>query len=246
MGKKKRLDSILFERGIAESRERAKSLILAGRVFTGGARLDKAGAMIDLLAEIEVKGPDHPYVSRGGVKLDALLEKFHINVNGKKALDVGASTGGFTDCMLQRGAESVTAIDVGRGQIGWKIRSDQRVRLIEGLNARGVTPENAGGPYDVVTIDVSFISLTLILGPVVNVTAPGGVVAALVKPQFEAGREEVGKGGIVRDPKTHKRVVEKVRRFGATVGLDPVGEMESPIKGAKGNKEFFIVFRRRR
>lgn len=242
MKKGKRLDALLVERGLAKSRERAKSLIMAGKVLSGGERLNKAGTMVDPLIPLEVKGSDHPYVSRGGVKLEAVLDRFSINVDGKKVLDIGASTGGFTDCMLKRGAKSVTALDVGKGQIDWKLRSDPRVILIEKVNARNITPETVGGSFDIVTIDVAFISLELILPPAKEVTESGGTVIALVKPQFEAGRGEVEKGGIVKDPQVQKKVVEKIIAFGSNLGLKTVGQAESPITGAKGNREFFVVF----
>jgi len=241
---KKRVDVLLVERGLAESRERAKSLIMAGLVYGGGNRLDKPGALVDGSMEIALKGRDHPYVSRGGVKLEGLLDKFDIDVTGKTALDIGASTGGFTDCLLKRGAASVTAVDVGKGQIDWKLRNDPRVRLVENFNARQITKENIGGVFDIVTIDVSFISLELVLSPAACVTAPGGRIIGLVKPQFEAGRGEVGKGGIVKDAAVQKKCVEKVKSFGASIGLELIGDMESPIRGAKGNREFFVVFRR--
>jgi len=243
MADKKRLDVLLVELGLAESRERAKSLVMSGLVYAGDRRLEKAGMMVDASEHILVKGKDHPYVSRGGLKLEAALDGFGIDVAGKKALDVGASTGGFTDCFLQRGARCVTALDVGKGQMDWKLRSDPRVTLIENFNARDITPKTAGGPYDVVAIDVAFISLRLILDPVASVTAPGGAIIALVKPQFEAGREEVGRGGIVRDPAVHEKVLENVKNFGMSAGLKPMGEMESPITGAKGNREFLLLFK---
>ena len=244
MSDKKRLDVVLVERGLAASREKAKSLIIAGLVSGGGAKLEKPGALIDPSMEIEVKGKDHPYVSRGGVKLEALLDKFDIDLTGKTILDIGASTGGFTDCMLQRGAAAVTAVDVGKGQIDWKLRTDPRVKLIENFNARDLTMELCGGPFDFVTIDVAFISLELILGPAADVTADGGFIIALVKPQFEAGRGDVGRGGIVKSETVQKKCVEKIKSFGKSVGLDPVAEMESPITGAKGNREFFLLFKR--
>ncbi|MFQ5431003.1 MAG: TlyA family RNA methyltransferase [Nitrospinota bacterium] len=241
---KKRVDVLLVERGLAESRERAKSLIMAGLVHGGGNRLNKPGAMVDESMEIELKGKDHPYVSRGGVKLEALLDGLDIDVTGKTALDIGASTGGFSDCLLQRGAATVTAVDVGRGQIDWKLRNDPRVRLMENLNARDINKENIGGTFDIVTIDVSFISLELILGPAASVTTPGGKIIALVKPQFEAGRGEVGKSGIVKDAAVQKKCVEKIKSFGLSLSLALTGEMESPITGAKGNREFFVTFQR--
>jgi 23S rRNA (cytidine1920-2'-O)/16S rRNA (cytidine1409-2'-O)-methyltransferase len=241
---KKRVDVLLVERSLAESRERAKSLIMAGLVHGGGKKFDKPGAMVDESMELELKGKDHPYVSRGGVKLEALLDKFDINITDKVTLDIGASTGGFTDCLLKRGAASVTAVDVGKGQIDWKLRNDPRVKLIENFNARDITGDNIGSGFDLVVIDVSFISLELILAPAASVTAPGGRLIALVKPQFEAGRGEVGKGGIVKDAAVQKKCVEKIKDFGASIGLTLAGEMESPITGAKGNREFFVLFQR--
>ncbi len=242
--KKKRLDLILLERGLVKNRQRAKSLIMAGAVFSEGKRLDKAGMAVDPATNIEIKMADHPYVSRGGVKLEAVLDRFAIEVEGRKILDIGASTGGFTDCLLRRGASGVTALDVGKGQIDWKLRNDPRVKLIEKFNARDIAPDTFDEKFDVVTIDVSFISLELILRPVAEIVAPGGYVIALVKPQFEAGREEVSKGGIVKDPVVHEKVTQKIREFGKGLGFGLVGDIESPITGAKGNKEFFVVFRK--
>ena len=242
---KKRVDVLLVERGLAESRERAKSLIMAGLVYGGGNKLDKPGAMVDCSMEIALKGRDHPYVSRGGVKLEGLLDRFDIDITGKTALDIGASTGGFTDCLLKRGAASVTAVDVGKGQIDWKLRNDPRVNLMENFNARSITKENIGGLFDIVVIDVSFISLELVLSPAACVTVPGGRIITLVKPQFEAGRGEVGKGGIVKDAAVQEKCVEKIKSFGTSIGLALIGDMESPITGAKGNREFFVLFQRR-
>ena len=241
---KKRIDVLLVERSLAESRERAKSLIMAGLVHGGGKKFDKPGALVDESIELELKGKDHPYVSRGGVKLEALLKKFDINATNKTALDIGASTGGFTDCLLKHGAASVTAVDVGKGQIDWKLRKDPRVKLIENLNAREISSDNVGSGFDIVVIDVSFISLELILTPAASVTAKGGNIIALVKPQFEAGRGEVGKGGIVKDAAVQEKCVEKVKSFGLSIPLEIIGEMESPITGAKGNREFFLLFKR--
>ena len=240
----KRLDILLVEKGLAPSRARAQSYILAGIVYSGGQKLEKAGTLLDATADIEVRGKEHPYVSRGGIKLAAVLDAFHIGPAGKTALDVGASTGGFTDCLLQRGAKSVLALDVGKDQIDWKLRSDPRVKVVEGFNARTVSPQTVGGPFDIVTIDVSFISLELVLPPLPGVTVDGGHIVALVKPQFEAGRDEVGKGGIIKDTKVHEKVVEKIIKFGVALGLTLIGNIESPITGAKGNKEFLIVFRK--
>lgn len=239
---KKRLDLILVERGLAPTRAKAQSMILAGLVYAGTQRLDKAGAPYDESLPVEVRGREHPYVSRGGVKLAAALVEFAVGPEGKTALDVGASTGGFTDCLLQGGAKSVVALDVGKGQMDWKLRSDPRVKLEEGFNARNLSPENVAGPFDLAVIDVSFISLALVLPRVATVLTEGGVVISLVKPQFEAGRGEVGKGGVVRDAGVMERAVDKVVAVGESSGLIPLGRIESPITGAKGNREFFAAF----
>lgn len=234
-----------MERGLAPTRAKAQALILAGLVFTGDKKLEKAGMLVDGTSAIEVRGKDHPYVSRGGVKLETALNTFAIDVNGANALDVGASTGGFTDCLLQRGAKHVVSLDVGKGQMDWKLRTDPRVTLIEEFNARTISPETLNcGPFDIATIDVSFISLRLILPPVVSVLAGNGTIIALVKPQFEAGREEVGKGGIVKDPKVQQRVLDGILAFGQSLGLSVVGHVESGILGAKGNREFLAVFKK--
>lgn len=240
--KKKRLDVLLVERGLAPTRARGQSFILSGNVFVNGQKAEKAGEAVADDAVIEVKGKDHPYVGRGGMKLAAALDAFHIDPAGKTALDIGASTGGFTDCLLQCGAAKVVAVDVGKNQIDWKLRNDPRVTVIEEFNARNLRPEDVGGPFDIIVVDVSFISLELILPPAVAALAPGGVCIALVKPQFEAGREEVGSGGIVRDPKVHQRVVEKILTLGSGLGLSAIGHIDSPIEGTKGNREFLAAF----
>ena len=241
---KKRLDILLVEKGLADNRSRAQSLIMTGNVFTGGRKLEKAGENFDEDIEISVKQPDHPYVSRGGTKLAHAIRHFEIEVEGKKCIDIGSSTGGFTDCLLQIGAESVTALDVGKGQLDWKLRNDSRVISKEEFNAREMTPENAGGLFEIAVIDVSFISLELILNPVKGVMQPRGEILALVKPQFEVGKVEASKGrGIIRDPKSHMSVIKKIVSFGESIGLASKGFTESPITGAKGNKEFFIHFK---
>jgi 23S rRNA (cytidine1920-2'-O)/16S rRNA (cytidine1409-2'-O)-methyltransferase len=238
-----RLDRLLVERGIASSRERARALILAGDVFVLGERVDKAGALIDPGADIVLRGEDNPYASRGGLKLKGALERFGIRVEGMTALDVGASTGGFTDCLLQEGARRVYAVDVGYGQLAWKLRSDPRVVNIERTNIRfyagkEITEETE--EIDIATIDVSFISLRLAIPPVLKLLRDGGILLALVKPQFEAGREEVGKKGVVRDPEIHRRVLKEISEFMAESGLKVAGTCESPLTGPAGNREFFV------
>jgi 23S rRNA (cytidine1920-2'-O)/16S rRNA (cytidine1409-2'-O)-methyltransferase len=225
------------------SRERAQALILANQVTVNGKPSSKAGTPVDDEDDIQLKAPDHPWVSRGGLKLAHALETFGVDVTGAVALDIGASTGGFTDVLLHHGATRVVALDVGHNQIDWKLRTDARVTVLEHVNARYLEaaqlPEDARR-FDIVTIDVSFISLAHILPVVPAILAPGGRVVALVKPQFEAGRDDVGKGGIVRDPAVHTRVVEDVTRAAAEVGLKRVGLAPSPIEGAEGNKEFLL------
>jgi 23S rRNA (cytidine1920-2'-O)/16S rRNA (cytidine1409-2'-O)-methyltransferase len=241
-----RLDLLLVERGLAVSRERARALILAGDVRVEGQPATKAGTTVPRDAAITVAVPDHPYVGRGGLKLAHALDLFTIRVEGRLALDIGASTGGFTDVLLQRGAQRVVALDVGHGQLDWKIRSDPRVDVIERVNARTLTPAMlppSAAAFDIVTIDVSFISLRHILPVVPPLLRPGGDVLALVKPQFEAGRAEVGKGGIVRDPAVHKRVVDDVVSAADALGLVRFGLTDSPIAGMEGNLEFLLHLR---
>jgi 23S rRNA (cytidine1920-2'-O)/16S rRNA (cytidine1409-2'-O)-methyltransferase len=237
-----RLDQIVVDRGLAPSRERARALILAGKVLVGGTAVTKAGTPIDPDAEITLSAPDHPYVGRGGVKLAHALDAFAIAVEGREALDIGASTGGFTDVLLQRGATRVVALDVGHGQLDWRLRNDPRVVVIEEYNARALSRADLPGPVDLVVIDVSFISLRQILPAVPPLLAPGADVVALVKPQFEAGRAEVRKG-IVRSAEIHARVLDEVAAAGAEVGLTSLASTPSPITGAKGNQEFFLHLR---
>ena len=237
-----RLDQLVVERGLAPSRERARALILAGQVTVDDRPETKAGTSVDSDATVALLTPDHPYAGRGGLKLAHALDTFHIDVKGREGLDIGASTGGFTDVLLQRGATRVVALDVGHGQLDWKLRNDERVVVIERFNARHLTPADLPGPVDVVTIDVSFISLRHILPVVTPVLRTGGDVIALVKPQFEAGRAEVRKG-IIRDPAVHARVLEEVTAAGAEVGLSRVASTPSPITGQKGNIEFLVHFR---
>jgi len=242
-----RLDTLLVDRGLAASRERGRALILAGNVRVNGQPACKAGTAVTRDAEVSVLTPDHPYVGRGGVKLAHALETFSIPVAGRTALDIGASTGGFTDALLQRGASRVVALDVGHGQLDWKLRNDPRVDVVERVNARTLTiPDLPAGraPFDIVTIDVSFISLKLILPVVPSLLADTGDVVALVKPQFEAGRAEIGKGGIVRDEHVHARVLEEVTNAADALGLGRRGVAESPISGMEGNREFLLHLRR--
>jgi 23S rRNA (cytidine1920-2'-O)/16S rRNA (cytidine1409-2'-O)-methyltransferase len=241
-----RLDSVLVERGLVGSRERARALILAGQVRVDGHPVTKAGAAVAAAAEISVATPDHPYVGRGGIKLAHALDAFGIAVDGRLALDIGASTGGFTDVLLQRGATRVVALDVGHGQLDWKLRSDPRVVVLERVNARALSPDQLPADaraFDIVTIDVSFISLRQILPVVPPLLADGGDVVALVKPQFEAGRADVGKGGIVRDPAVHERTVEDVIAAADRVGLTRIMLVDSPITGMEGNREFLLHLR---
>lgn len=241
-----RLDTLLVERGLAASRERARALVLARQVRVAGQLTAKAGTLVDTTAPIDLVTPDHPYVGRGGLKLAHALEVFGIDPTGLRALDIGASTGGFTDVLLRRGVRVVVALDVGRGQLAWSIRTDPRVHVIEGINVRSLSPARLPEglrTFDLVTVDVSFISLRLVLPVVPRLLAPDGVVVALVKPQFEAGRDGVGPGGVVSDPAVHARVLEDIRTCAAQLGLHPVDDTPSPITGAEGNREFFLLLR---
>jgi len=231
------------QRGLAPSRERAQSLVIAGVVFVDGRPAQKAGTPVAEDAELTVRQPDHPYVGRGGVKLAHALDVFNVAVAGREALDIGASTGGFTDVLLRRGATRVVAYDVGHGQLDWGLRNDPRVVVIEKANARMLELSDLPGPVDIVTIDVSFISLRHIFPRVLPLLRPGADVVALVKPQFEAGRGEVGKKGVVRDPEVQERVVYDATQSAAEVGLARVGMTESPITGDTGNREFFLHLR---
>ena len=239
---KVRLDHLVAERGLAPSRERARALILAGQVHIEGRVISKAGTQVDPDAEIALIGPEHEWVGRGGVKLVHALDTFGIEVAGREGLDIGASTGGFTDVLLTRGASRVVALDVGHSQLDWALRSDPRVVVIERFNARRLTPEDLPGPVDIVCIDVSFISLRLILPVVPPLLCPAADVVVLVKPQFEAGRSEVGKG-VIHDKAVHARVVDEVRAAAAAVGLISRATTPSPITGQKGNVEFFLHLR---
>ena len=240
---RQRLDVILVNRGLVPSRERARALILAGQVRVNGQPATKAGVNVTDDAEIALSVPDHPYVGRGGLKLAHALDAFGIDVTGALALDIGASTGGFTDVLLQRGARQVVALDVGHGQLDWRLRTDPRVVVREHVNARYLPPDDLPGPFDVITIDVSFISLRQILPVVPPRLAPEGHVVALVKPQFEAGREDVERGGLVTDPAVHARVLDEVREAARAVGLTPMADTPSPVTGATGNQEFLLHLR---
>jgi len=240
---KVRLDTLLVDRGLAASRERARALVLAGQVRVDGALVSKAGAPTAYDAAVTLVEPDHPYVGRGGLKLARALDEWQIEVTGRDALDIGASTGGFTDVLLRRGARTVIALDVGHGQLDWRLRNDPRVIVLEGFNARTLSLSALPHPVDIVTIDVSFISLRQILPRVPPLLRPGADVIALVKPQFEAGRSEVGKGGLVRDPAVHARVLEEVTASAAALGLLRVGMVASAVTGAGGNREFFLHLR---
>jgi len=244
--KKTRLDTLLVEKGLVESREKARALILAGQVDVGGHGAEKAGTMVAVDADIRVIGPDHPWVGRGGIKLAHALETFGIDATGAVALDIGASTGGFTDVWLQRGARHVIALDVGHSQLHWKVRSDSRVTVIEHTNARHLKPgdlPDAGAPITRVSIDVSFISLRHIFPVLPALVAPASEIVALVKPQFEAGRTDVGKGGLVTDPEVHARAVAAVTAAAGEVGLARIALIDSPITGAHGNREFLMHLR---
>lgn len=243
---KLRLDKLLVERGLVPSRERAQALILAGKVLVNEQKIEKSGASVDPNATLRLLGEDLKYVSRGGLKLEKAIDHWRINVAGLSALDVGASTGGFTDCLLQHGAAHVIAVDTGYGQLDFRLRQDPRVRLLEKTNARYVTHETLGRFVDIITMDVSFISATLVLPAVVRAAFPhaldaaAGIVIVLVKPQFEAGRTQVGKGGIVRDVSAQLAALEKVRRCVVELGARQTDSIDSPILGAEGNREFFL------
>ena len=234
------MDVLLVKRNLAESREKAKAVIMSGNVFVDGQREDKAGASFSEEVQIEVKGNTLPYVSRGGLKLEKAMANFDVSVEGKVCTDVGSSTGGFTDCMLQNGARKVYAIDVGRGQLAWKLRQDERVVCMEKTNIRYVTPEDLGERIDFSSIDVSFISLTKVLEPIRNYLQENGQIVALIKPQFEAGREQVGKGGIIHDPAVHRSVLVHTMAALREDGWSVLGLTYSPIKGTSGNVEFLL------
>ena len=241
---KERLDVLLVKHNLAPSREKAKAIIMSGNVFVDGLMEDKSGSFFKEDAKIEIKADPNPYVSRGGLKLEKAFERFDINVEGKICTDVGSSTGGFTDCMLQNGAKKVYAIDVGRGQLDWSLRQDERVVTMEKTNIRYVTPEDLEEPIDFSSVDVSFISLTKVLRPIYNYLKDGGEVIALIKPQFEAGREKVGKKGVVKDSLVHEEVIGQVANYAISIGFE-VREVDfSPIKGPEGNIEYLMHLRK--
>jgi 23S rRNA (cytidine1920-2'-O)/16S rRNA (cytidine1409-2'-O)-methyltransferase len=237
---KQRVDQLLVSRSLADSRTRAQALIMAGVVFSGERKIAKAGELLADNAPLEVRGKDHPWVSRGGIKLDHGLTHFGFDVTGAIALDVGSSTGGFTDVLLTRGAAKVHAVDVGTNQLAWKLRQDPLVAVHEQTNARQLTAELIPEPIDVIVCDASFISLAKVLHAALDFAKPGGKLVALVKPQFEAGREEVGKGGVVRDPQVHRRVCDEAAAWIASRGWRVLGITESPITGPEGNVEFLV------
>ena len=241
---KERLDLLLVEKGLAPSREKAKAVIMAGIVYVDGQKADKAGEMVPREADIQVRGNALPYVSRGGLKLEKAMQEFPIRLEGAVCADIGASTGGFTDCMLQNGAAKVYAIDVGYGQLAWSLRSDPRVVNLERTNIRYVTREQVPQELDFFSVDVSFISLRLVLPVAFSLLKEGGQGVCLIKPQFEAGRELVGKKGVVRDPSTHRMVIEKAAAFARETGFDLLGLSYSPIKGPEGNIEYLLYLQK--
>ena len=242
---KERLDVILVEQGYASSREKAKAIIMSGNVYVNGQKEDKAGTTFDLTkCKLEVRGNTLKYVSRGGLKLEKAMQTWKFPLEGKTCMDVGASTGGFTDCMLQNGASRVYSVDVGHGQLDWKLRNDERVVCMEQTNFRYLKPEDVPDKLDFVSVDVSFISLTKILIPARNLLKVGGEMVCLIKPQFEAGREKVGKNGVVRELSTHREVIEKVIDFADLTGFSVMGLEYSPIKGPEGNIEYLLFIQK--
>ena len=243
-GDKLRLDALLVERGLAETRAKAQALILAGAVFSGEKKLDKAGQAVASDLALEVKSRDHPWVSRGGIKLAHALEHFALDVTGATALDIGASTGGFTDVLLTKGAAKVYAVDVGHGQLAWKLRQDPRVAVLERVNARHLTAQEVPDPVDLVTCDASFIGLEIVLPAALALAKPSAKLVALIKPQFEVGPGRVGKRGVVRDAALHREVSDRIAQWLTGTGWTVVGIVESPIRGPEGNVEFLIHARR--
>ena len=237
---KERLDVLLVQKGLAPSREKAKTMIMEGNVFVDNQREDKAGTFFDPSVNIEIHGNTLRYVSRGGLKLEKAMAQFGITLDDKVCMDIGASTGGFTDCMLQNGAKKVYAVDVGYGQFAWKLRQDPRVVCMEKTNIRYVTSEDIGDALNFASVDVSFISLTKVLGPAKELLKDGGQMVCLIKPQFEAGKDKVGKKGVVRDPAVHKEVIERVILFAKSIGFGILHLDYSPIKGPEGNIEYLV------
>lgn len=241
---KERLDVLLVNRKLADSREKAKAIIMSGIVYVNGQKEDKAGSMFDIYAGIEVRGATLKYVSRGGLKLEKAMDNFPITLTDKICMDVGSSTGGFTDCMLMNGAVKVYAVDVGHGQLAWKLRQDERVVVMEKTNIRYVSLEDIDDKIDFSSIDVSFISLTKVLLPVKDLLTDNGEVVCLIKPQFEAGREKVGKKGVVRDISVHKEVIDNILEYSVSIGFDVLGLDFSPIKGPEGNIEYLAYLKK--
>lgn len=237
---KTRLDVLVVEKGISDTRPRARALIMAGKILVNGQPLEKPGVQVSSADDIVLKGDDMPYVSRGGIKLESALDRFQVDPTGLICLDVGASTGGFTDCLLQNGARSVFAVDVGYGQLAWKLRNDPRVIVIERSNIRNLPEKAIPEPVDLVTIDVSFISLKIVVPSILKFLKPDAIIIALIKPQFEVGKGRVGKGGVVRDPHLHDAVIQDLSNFFSDQHLTVHAIVPSPIKGPKGNTEFFI------
>lgn len=245
--KRERIDKLLVERGLVQSRTRAQALVMAGTVLANDQRIDKPSDLVPSDAAIRIKGGEDPaskYVSRGGLKLESALREFAVDPSGLTCLDIGASTGGFTDCLLQHGARKVVAVDVGHNQIDWRLRKDSRVEVREGVNARYLKPEDFEARFDLAVMDVSFISATKIIPAVKDLLNASGALIVLIKPQFEVGRGEVGSGGIVRDPNQHARVVEQVNQAALEKGFEVAGVIPSPIKGADGNVEFLALYRK--
>lgn len=244
--KKERIDKLLHDRGLAESRTKAQAMVMAGLVLVDEKRVEKPSETFGPDAAIRIKGdtPESRYVGRGGLKLEHALTEFGVGVGGLSCIDVGSSTGGFTDCLLQHGASKVVALDVGTNQLDWKLRNDPRVDVRENTNARSITPDDFDGPFDLAVMDVSFISVTKILPAIVPLLKANGRIVVLIKPQFEVGKGEVGKGGIVREPEKHERVVADVNAFANSIGLRAAGVIESPILGVEGNKEFLAMYER--
>jgi len=239
-----RLDQLLVQKGLAQSREKAKALIMAGVVRVDGVQVDKAGHLVPAAASVILEKARPPYVSRGGQKLEAAIRHFSVDVEGRTILDVGASTGGFTDCLLQHGAKKVIAVDVGYGQLDWRLRKDPRVDVLEKTNIRYLKPEDLDTPVHGAVIDVSFISLKLVVPPVSKLLKRQTYIIALIKPQFEVGKGQVGKGGVVRDPKLHHQVLESLEDFFVTLGWAVQGHIPSPLLGPKGNREFLVYLTR--
>jgi 23S rRNA (cytidine1920-2'-O)/16S rRNA (cytidine1409-2'-O)-methyltransferase len=242
--RKERLDKLLVEKGMAQTRERARALIMAGKVAVEGKRVDKPGAQIDAEAQLQLQAEDFPYVSRGGKKLEWALKAFGIDPKGMVVMDVGASTGGFTDCVLQKGARKVYAVDVGYGQLAWKLRKDPSVVNLERRNIRYLQRKEVEEEVDLILIDTSFISVEKFLSRLLEFLQKGGSILSLIKPQFEVGKGEVGKGGVVREAALHQEVIERISKFSRSLGMKVLGVIESPLLGPKGNKEFFIYLKK--